>query len=61
MQGIQERTCEQIVEFVDQHRERFVEINQQLDLIEDKVQRSEVILKMLGSQVDDYKAGCYLT
>ena len=23
-QGIQERTCEQIVEFVDQHRERFL-------------------------------------
>ena len=60
LQGVQQRTCEQIVEFVDQHRERFIQINNQLDLIEDKVSSSENILKLLSSQIDEYKAGCFL-
>jgi hypothetical protein len=38
-----------------------VEINGQLGQIEDKVQRSEAILKLLSAQVDDHKAACYLT
>lgn len=50
IQSIQERTCEQIVEFVDQHREKFIAINGQLGLIEDKVTRSEILLTQLGSK-----------
>lgn len=38
-----------------------MEINGQLGQIEDKVHRSEAILKLLGAQVDDHKAACYLT
>jgi hypothetical protein len=38
-----------------------VEINSQLGQIEDKVHRSEAVLRLLASQVDDHKASCYLT
>ena len=61
IQGVQERTCEQVVEFVDQHRERFIKINYKLDQIESKVRRSENILKLVGSRIDDYKSEYYNT
>lgn len=60
-QSIQERTCEQIVEFVDQNRERFIDINQQLEQIESKVKKSENILKLLGGRIEEYKSEYYLT
>ena len=60
-QDVQQRTCEQVVEFVDLHRERFIEINQQLDKIESKVTKSEGILKLLGGRIEEYKAEYYLT
>ena len=61
LQGVQERTCEQIVEFVDQHRDRFIEINGQLGRIEGEVAQSEALLKLLGSRVDEYKATYYVS
>jgi hypothetical protein len=60
-QGVQQRTCEQIVEFVDQHRERFLAINENLGSIEEKVRRSENLLKVMASRIGDYKAEYYLT
>lgn len=61
LQLIQERTCEQIVEFVDVNRDSFVQISSHFDKIESKMQSTENTLRLVNHRIEEYKSNHFST
>ena len=59
LQEIQSRTCQQIVEFVDEHHEEFIGINKKFENIQNSVEGSETVLRNLIPKIDLYKSQNY--
>ena len=59
LQEIQLRTCQQIVEFVDENREELVAISDKFNSVENVITQSNMVLSNLTTKINDYKAKYY--
>ena len=59
MQEIQLRTCQQIVEFVDENREELVAISDKFNNVENVINQSNMVLSNLTTKINDYKTKYY--